>query len=78
MDLNYAIVKIDAMCSSVNLVEPHLTPDAARLDAITGEHLIHKLVWTTDSQSVLRVGVKSILCGRAMSTLSEMVHMIAR
>jgi len=62
LDLNYAIVKMDAMCSTVNIAEPHLTKNASYLDSITGEQLVEQFAWTVDGRSVLRVGIKSILC----------------
>jgi monoamine oxidase len=62
LDLNHAMVKMDAMCATINIPEPHLSKDAMRLDSMTGEQLIEQFAWTSDGRSVLRVGIKSILC----------------
>lgn len=62
LDLNSAMVRMDALTKTMNLSHPHLSENAVRLDSITVEELIIQSTWTEDARSILRTAVRAILC----------------
>lgn len=62
LDLNSAMIKLDDLCSRINLRAPHESTDAESLDNITADQLIQNYCWTQDAIKILRTAVRSILC----------------
>ena len=62
LDLNAAMVQMDAFVSGVNMASPHLSNDATRLDRMTAEEIICEVTYTEDARKILRTAIRSILC----------------
>lgn len=65
LDLNNAMIKIDDLCAEINLAQPHLSTDAAWLDAITADELLRKYCVTKSARKIMRTAVRAILCTEA-------------
>lgn len=62
LDLNSAIIKISQLCDTLDMNDPHLSPNSDELDRMTGEQLLCSMVWTKDSMAILRTAIRAILC----------------
>jgi len=65
VDLNNAMISLDALCMEIDLINPSKSKDASWLDLMTGEELLRKFVVTHDAQQMMRLAIRSILCVEA-------------
>jgi monoamine oxidase len=62
LDINAALVEVDRIAETINLEQPHLSPNAEKLDNTTVEEYTRRRCWSEDVRNMMRTCVRVVLC----------------
>ena len=61
LDLNAAFAEVDRITETINLEQPHLTPNAAELDSTTVAEFMRRHCWCEDTVNMMRTCLRALL-----------------
>jgi monoamine oxidase len=61
LDLNAAFAEVDRLTETINLEQPHLTPNAAELDSMTVAEFMRRHCWCEDTVNMMRTCLRALL-----------------